>query len=386
MISGDNDRDDPASPGAGDGMNLLIGWRDGGKAATGKPEPDPGAGESAETVAMSGAPSAMHTRNGEPDTEAMADPAATMADLVAGQRRILALLEELTAKPDAAAAGDAGADLEEAARSIAAATEWTNDIRAAMDSLLVTAGKSIRDLVKAEQGLAGEVAALKTREEAFDRQIETFSGSARTLGTRLQQLDQARQKLDARSAGLQSVKQEVVKYYGEWTAAARAYRQEMAVLTNRLDEGENLVARVEQAIGPWTERIETSLDENAKAQELATALISGNVERLTKGSDAFLETFGAAWNEALEGFRAEWRGTRRRAVPVLAAVLVLMLPVLPVMGALGQSQFGIFAPHDDTEGWKRFVWKRHGDALKACVAKAAGSRQPVPCRLEVVWP
>ncbi len=113
-----------------------------------------------------------------------------------------------------------------------------------MDSLLVTAGRSIRDLVKAEQGLAGEVAALKTREEAFDRQIETFSGSARTLGARLRQLDEARQKLDARSAELQAVKQDIVGYYDEWTAAALAYRQEMRVLTNRLKEGENLVARV----------------------------------------------------------------------------------------------------------------------------------------------
>jgi hypothetical protein len=37
----------------------------------------------------------------------------------------------LSAKPNAAAEGGARADLGEAARSIAAATEWTNDIRAA---------------------------------------------------------------------------------------------------------------------------------------------------------------------------------------------------------------------------------------------------------------
>ena len=374
MTSGENEREKASPPdGADDGMNLLIGWRAGKGETAGAPAADRSAGEAA-----------------EPGTEAAAvpvsAPAATLADLAAGQRRIMVLLEELSAKPDAAATGDAGTDLEEAASAIQAATEWANDIRTAMDSLLITAGKSIRDLNEVEKGLGGEVAALKTREQGFDKQIELLAGGARTLGTRLRQLDEARQKLDERSAELQTAKQEIVKYYGEWTAAALAYRQQMAVLTKRLDEGENLVARVEKAIGPWTERIETSLDENVKAQELATILISGNVERLTTSGDAFLEKFGTAWQGALEDFRAEWRRTRRWAVPVLAAVLVLMLPVLPVMGALGQSQFGIFAPHDDTEGWKRFVWKRHGDALKECVAKAAGSRQPVSCRLEVVWP
>ena len=237
---------------AGEGMDLLIGWRAGGEAAAGAPAPERSGGVAA-----------------EPGAGAAADPAATMTELVVGQQRILALLKELTAQQAETAAGDAGAELGEAARSIAAATEWASDIRAAMDSLLVTAGKSIRDLEKSEQGLAAEVAALKTREEAFDRQIETLAGGARTLTTRLRQLDEARQKLEARSAELQSVKQDIVGYYEEWTGAALAYRQEMAALTKRLDEGENLVSRVEKAIGPWTVEIETSLDENAKAQKRA---------------------------------------------------------------------------------------------------------------------
>ena len=158
-----------------------------------------------------------------------------------------------------------------------------------MDALLVTAGKSIRELEKAEQGLGIEAAALKTRAEGIDGQIEALGSGARTLGARLQQLDEARQNLDARSAELQAVKQEIAKYYREWTAGALTYRQEMATLSKRLGEGENLVARVEKAIGPWTARIEKSLDENAKAQELAAALTSGNVQRLTESGSAFLE-------------------------------------------------------------------------------------------------
>ena len=371
MTAGENEREEASPPdGAGDGMNLLIGWRAGGEEASRTPSGRI-AGEAA-----------------EPGTEAATDPplgpAATMVEFAAGQRRILALLEALTAKPDAAA-GDAGADLEEAARSIAAATEWASDIRAAMDSLLVTAGKSIRDLEKAEQGLGEEVAALKTREKGFDRQIELLAGGARTLGTRLRQLDEARQKLDARSAELQAVKQEIEQYYREWTAAALTYRREMAALSKRLDEGENLVARVEQAIGPWTERIERSLNANAEAQKRAAAETSGNVRKLTEGGGAFLETFGAAWQGALEDFRAEWRRTRRWSVPVLAAVLALMVPVLPVVGAIGQSKLGIFAPYDDTGNWKQVVWDRHGKQVKKCLKDSMGAREPVTCSFEARW-
>ena len=109
-------------------------------------------------------------------------------------------------------------------------------------------------------------------------------------------------------------------------------------------------------------------------------------KQLTESGSAFVEKFGAAWDGALEDFRAEWRRTRRWSVPVLAAALILAMPGFAVVGALGQSQFGIFAPHDDTEGWKRFVWKHHGDALKECVARAAGSKQRAPCYFEVDWP
>ncbi len=390
MTSGENEREE-ASPPDGDDMNLLIGWRAGGEKAAREPEPDGNVEDPAERGAPAPrSPSEMPAPNDEPGTGAVAvsapGSAATITELAAGQRRILALLEELAPKHAAVATGDTGTDLDEAARSIAAATEWASDIRAAMDSLLVTAGKSIRDLEKAEQGLGIEAAALKTRAEGIDGQIEALGSGARTLGTRLKELDQARQNLDARSAELQAVKQEIEKYYREWTAAALTYRQEMAALSKHLGEGENLVARVEKAIGPWTAQIEKSLDRNAEAQKRAAAETSGNVQRLTESGGAFLEKFGTTWEEALEGFRTEWRRTRRWSVPVLAATLVLAVPGFTAVGAIGQSQFGIFAPHDDTEGWKRFVWKHHGDALKECVARAAGSKRPAPCYFEVDWP
>ena len=260
-----------------------------------------------------------------------------------------------------------------------------SDIRAAIETVLAATGKSIRDLNAAEQGLGEEAAALKTRAGEIEGQVEALRSGARVLGTRLRQLDEARQKLDARSNELQAVKQEIAKYYEEWTAAALDDRQEMAALTKRLDEGETLATRVEQAIGPWMERIEKSLHESVKAQKTALLAIHGNVERLTGSGEALLEKFGAAWEGALEGFRAEWRRTRRWTVPVLALVLVLMLPTLPVMGALGQSEFGVFSPYDDTNGWKRNVWEQSGEQVKRCLKEALGSSEPVTCTFEVRW-
>ena len=347
MTSKDKADKAPSPP---EGMNLLIGWRADGEAPDQNADEPPG-----------------------PDTAPM------LAEIAATQQRILALLE--ASKPASAA----GAELGEAARSIAAATEWTNDIRAAMDSLLVTAGKSIRDLETSERGLAGEVAALKTREEAFDRQIETLAGGARTLGTRLRQLDEARQTLEARSAELQAVKQEIVRYYNRWTSAALEYGHEIVALTKRLDEDKTLAARVEQSIGPWTARIEDSLEENAEAQRQAAAQTADTVQRLTENGDAFLNKFSLTWQGVLEDFRRERRRTRRWSVPVMAAVLALLVPVLPVMGALGQSTLGVFEPYDDTKGWKHIVWDRYGPDVKWCLEKALGSSEPVTCTLEVQW-
>ena len=374
MTSKDSGGNGPAPPDrAGEAMDLLIGWRAGETEAAGAPAAERNAREAA-------GPGAGAVSVPAPDAAA-----ATMADLAAGQRRILALLEDLASKQAEATTGDVGTDLQEAAASIQAATEWVSDIRAAIETVLASTGKSIQNLNAAEKSLSDETAALKTRTGEIGGQVEALRSGARVLGTRLRQLDEARQNLDARSADLQAVKQEIVKYYGERTAAALDYRREMAALTKRLDEGETLAARVEQSIGPWTERIEKGLDESAKAQKRAAAETSGNVQRLTQGGDAFLEKFGTAYSEALEGFRAEWRRTRRWSVPVMAAVLVLMLPTLPVMGALGQSQFGVFSAYDDTKGWKQVVWDRHGAQVKKCLEHALHSSKPVSCTFDARW-
>ena len=69
---------------------------------------------------------------------------------------------------------------------------------------------------------------------------------------------------------------------------------------------------------------------------------SGNVGKLAEAGDAFLERFDAGSREALAFFRREWRSTRRWTVPLLAAALVFSVPSTALVGAIGQSEFGVF--------------------------------------------
>ncbi|MCY4136337.1 MAG: hypothetical protein OXG30_15720 [bacterium] len=232
MTSKDNGGNDPSPPDrAGDGMDLLIGWRAGGTEAADAPAAERNAGEDAEPGA-------------EAASVPASDPAAmTTADLAASQQRILALLEDLAPKQAETTTGDAGTDLQEAATAIQAATEWVSDIRAAIEAVLAATGKSIQNLNAAEK----------------------------------------------------------------------------------------------------------SLDESVKKQGTALLAIHDNVERFTGSGNAFLDKFGTAWEGALEGFRAEWRRTRRWTVPVLAAVLVLMLPTLPVLGATASGFASLSRPSAPTK-------------------------------------
>ena len=93
------------------------------------------------------------------------DLAATLASLAAGQQRILALLADVT--PRLAAGGEGRPDLAEAARTIAEATEWANNIKAAMATLLETAGQLIEGQKSGRKGLDTAVAGLKSREDAL---------------------------------------------------------------------------------------------------------------------------------------------------------------------------------------------------------------------------
>ena len=140
------------------------------------------------------------------------DLAATLASLAAGQQRILALLADVT--PRLAAGGEGRPDLAEAARTIAEATEWANNIKAAMATLLETAGQLIEGQKSGRQGLDTAVAGLKSREDALAGQLETFGNGMEKLGALLQ-------RLDRRSSELEALKLELVDYYGRWTDASK---------------------------------------------------------------------------------------------------------------------------------------------------------------------
>ena len=111
MTSGENEREEATPPdGASDGMDLLIGWRAGENKAAGASAPDRSAAE--------------------PGTGAEPAPAATMADLTAGQQRILALLEDLAPKQAEAPAGEAAAVTPRAAAASTFAASMSKPITA----------------------------------------------------------------------------------------------------------------------------------------------------------------------------------------------------------------------------------------------------------------
>ena len=173
------------------------------------------------------------------------------------QRRILALLEDLEKKIASPAAGET--DLAEAARTIAEATEWANNIKAAMATLLETAGQLIEGQKSGRQDLDTAVAGLKSREDALAAQLKTF-------GTGMEKLGALLQRLDLRSSELEALKLKLVDYYGRWTDASKTIVEETSTLSKRLDAGDHMVTRLEGLQKGWTEQTATAITENAAAQ------------------------------------------------------------------------------------------------------------------------
>ena len=75
-----------------------------------------------------------------------------------------------------------------------------------------------------------------------------------------------------------------------------------------------------------------------------------------------MRRFHTVASDATEGLRRETRRMRRRAIPWLAAVLLLSGVPCVALGALVQSHFGPLEAHDDTGGWKAVrVGPVHGE-------------------------
>ena len=302
-----------------------------------------------------------------PATEAEAPSDAVL-------RRILSLLEELAEKRAGPAAGEA--DLAAAARTIAgqaeqigAATEWVNDIKAAISELLASTGKQIDGLKSGNRDLDAALAQLIILKDRLDKVVSA--------------LDVTANGLDRRSSELKAVKQDLAGYYEAWTAESKTSRGEMKALSKRLDAGDHMVTRLERSIGPWTEQMEESIGANSAAQRAAAENTAGNVERFaTTGSD-FLKDFTTARGKALKEARQEWTRIRRWTLPFLAIALVLAAPLFVFAGAIGQSEFGVFDPYDDTHGWRRLVWERHGQQVQGCMLDSWRAKQVIPCKFDV---
>ena len=134
----------------------------------------------------------------------------------------------------------------------------------------------------------------------------------------VQALDATAKGLDRRSSELEAVKQELAKYYGEWTAEAKTSRDEMKALSERLDAGDHMVTRLERLQKGWTEQTGGVIAENAAAHRSAAEKTSGAADKLESTGSAFLESFAEGREAALEGIKREWTRTRRWTVPALA--------------------------------------------------------------------
>ena len=343
MGSGSGDRKGPA-PGSGEGRDPLFGWREGEEAPAAPPGP-------------------------------VADHGAALAELATGQRRIVALLERLEEKMQA----DAGPDLAEMARTISEATEWTSNIRAGMDELFAATGRHIEGLKGGQRDLDKTAAALHGREAGLGKLIDRFDEGMKVLRGTMQRFEQ-------RSSELGAVKQDLAGYYGRWTEGAAAYREKMDRLSERLDEGEHIVSRLHRELQSWTEATAEVMETHAATQRKAAAEAAGNVGRVAEAGNAFLARFNTGASDVLTGLRTHRQWSRRWTVPALAVALALACPSFVLMGAMAQSEFGIFAPHDDTGGWKQSLWDVHGKRIMGCVRESMRTGAVVRCSIDVRYP
>ena len=322
------------------------------------------------------------SRTSPPAAEAVAEPSdpagrtGPVASSDAVQRRILALLEDLEKRVAVPAAREtdlaaAARTITEQAKGIGAATEWVNSIKAAISEILASTGKQIEGLKSGQKNHDAALARLKPQEKELDRVVQALDTTAKDL--------------DQRSSDLQAVKQELAEYYENWTAEAKISLAEMKTLSERLDTGDHMVTRLEESIGPWTDQMEKSITENAAAQLAAAEKTAGNVKQLATTGTEFLKAFATARGAALKEARQEWTRIRRWTVPALAIALVLAAPLFVFAGALGQSEFGVFDPYDDTGGWKEEVWKLYGEPVQDCMLDSKRTTQVIRCSFDVVW-
>ena len=354
--------------------SLLFGSPKEGTEPAGDREKPRGSGASASPPPSRTSPPAAEAAAEPPDPAGRAGPAAS-SDAVPQQ--ILARLEDLEKKVVGSAAREANlaaaaGTITEQADRIGAATEWVNDTKSVILEILASIGKLIEGLKSAQSTHDAALAQLNILREGLDKVVQALDATAKGL--------------DRRSSELGAVKQELAGYYEAWTAEAKTGLAEMKALSKRLDASDHMVTRLENSIGPWTERMEQSIGANSAAQRDAAAKTAGNVTQLATTGSRFLEEFGTARGEALKEARQEWTRIRRWTVPALAIALALATPSALVLGAVGQSEYGVLEPYDDTRGWKPVVWGHHGKKVRDCMLQAQWTNEVVTCSFDVPPP
>ena len=372
MNSTNHDENKPP-PSEDEDRSLLFGPPKEGREPSEDRQKPRRSGASASSPPTRSSPPAADAAAAPPDPAGRAGP-ETSSDGVLQQ--ILALLEDQSATLAGLAAREAdlaavAGTITGQADRIAAATEWVNKIKAAISDLLASTGQHIEGLKSGNKDLDAALAQLNILKEGLDKVVQALDATAKGL--------------DRRSSELGAVKQELAKYYEDWTAEAKTSLAEMKALSKRLDAGDHMVTRLEKSIGPWTQRMEKSIGANSAAQRDAAERTAGNVEQLATTGSEFLRAFATARGAALKEARQEWTRIRRWTVPALAIALVLAAPLFVFAGALGQSEFGVFDSYDDTGGWKEEVWKLYGEPVQDCMLDSRRTRQVIGCSFDVVW-
>ena len=366
-----NHDENESPPPEDEDRSLLFGSPKEGREPAGDRQKPRRSGASASSPPSRTSPSAAEAAADPSDPAGRAEPVAS-SDAVQGE--ILAPLEDLEKKVAGPAADEAdlAAAVRTIAEQIAAATEWINSAKAAISDLLASTGKQIEGLKSGQKDHDAALARLKLQEKELNKVVQALDATAKGL--------------NERSSELGAVKQELATYYGNWTAKAKISLAEMKKLSKRLNAGDHMVTRLEGLQKGWTEQTGKVITDNAAAQRTAAKQTSDALEELASARTTFLEDFAEGRKAALAEVRREWTWTRRWTVPGLALALVLAAPSFVVVGAVGQSEFGVIEPYDETLGWKEVVWDRHGKQMRNCMQNSMRTGQVIECRINVKYP
>ena len=354
MASDRNDGKGPRRPDEGD-RSLLIGLSEGGEEAgegapLGAEDPPPGSAAALERI---------DARLGRLEAALAALDAKLQADGQSGSGLSEAVAKIVATAGEIARAAEAAAEIR---RTTGEAARFTSDTKEATGVLQAEAGKQIAGLKEGRRDLDRAVAALKSREEGLKAREDA-------LGKGIGELRALWKSVNERSRAVASEARSLAKSYESWREEAALHRHEMSALSKSLRDG--------------GDKMGESVSKTAKSQLDISRRILGNVENFRGENDRFLERFAAGGEEVLGAIRRERKAVRRWTVPALSAALVMAVLSFPVLGSYAQSQFGVFDPYDDTNGWKQLMWDRHGGRVKACLIESERAGKVLRCGLRV---